>query len=238
MATRGPMADAPSGSPASAEVRRCRAPRPTRWNVRRGDRFGRLRVAEIRRRMLRHLGLLLLVSLMKLLEPSEYQPLADVVFMSVMEDLSPLLPGARFEHVGASSIPGAISKGDLDICIVVELSSHQRTVEALESMGYVIKIDTLRTPELCMLLSPCQDLDVALQVVARGSQFEFFMRFREALRADASLVQRYNQLKRDFASMSPAKYRDEKAKFIESVLGAPSPPPGGPGNPPDVDAVA
>jgi GrpB-like predicted nucleotidyltransferase (UPF0157 family) len=155
---------------------------------------------------------------MKLLNPSEYQPLARAVFESVSDELARLLPAARIEHVGASSIPGVLSKGDLDICVVVAACDHPGTVKALEASGYVVKVDTLRTPELCMLLSPRKDVDVALQVVAEGSQFESFMRFRDALRADPRLVGRYNHLKRNFADSEAGRYRDEKARFIEAVL--------------------
>lgn len=84
---------------------------------------------------------------MKLLEPSCYQSLASAAYESVVDELSPLLTDARFEHIGASAIPGEISKGDLDI---------------------------------------------ALQVVAAGSEFEFFMHFRDALLANACLVHQYN----------------------------------------------
>jgi GrpB-like predicted nucleotidyltransferase (UPF0157 family) len=155
---------------------------------------------------------------MKLLDPSEYQPAAHAVFKSVSDELIRLLPGARIEHVGASSIPGAVSKGDLDICVVVPANDHAATVHALEACGYVVKADTLRTPELCMLLSPRKDSDVALQVVTEGSRFEFFMRFRDAMRADPLLVERYNQVKRDFVHSGTGRYRDEKTKFIEAVL--------------------
>ncbi len=154
----------------------------------------------------------------KLLDTPNFQALADSIFTLVADQISQLLPQAQIEHVGASSVPGAITKGDLDICIIVAPTSHERTVRALESSGYVVKAGTLRTHELCMLLSSRTDLEVALQVVAKGSRFEFFMLFRDALRADPSLVQQYNQLKRNFASKGDERYRDEKAAFIESVL--------------------
>lgn len=155
---------------------------------------------------------------MKLLNPSEYQPEARAIFESISAQLGRLLPRSRVEHVGASSIPGAVSKGDLDICVVVTADDHASTVETLQATGYLIKADTLRTAELCMLLAPRNDLDVALQVVAEGLQFEFFMRFRDVLQADALLVERYNELKRKFAESGAGCYRDEKAKFIEAVL--------------------
>lgn len=156
---------------------------------------------------------------MKLLDAAQYQSLAHEVFDQVARHLVELLPRARVEHVGASSIPGAISKGDLDVCVVVPAAEHDRAVAVLLSAGYVVKQHTLRTPALCMLLSPRRDMDVALQVVAAGSEFEFFMRFRDALRASPELVEQYNRIKRAAAALGPERYRSDKASFIQDVLG-------------------
>lgn len=155
---------------------------------------------------------------MKLLQPAEYQPLAHAAFTEITTELFPVLLDAQFEHIGASSIPEAISKGDLDICIIVSSEAHPTTVGTLENMGYSIKTDTFRNPELCMLLSPRKDIDVALQVVAKDSQFEFFMRFRDILRANPALVKEYNQIKHDYVILGEQKYRDKKTEFIELVL--------------------
>ena len=155
---------------------------------------------------------------MKLLEPSEYQAAAGAVYLSVVQEIARLLPLAQLEHIGASAIPGAVSKGDLDICVLVTAQEHGRAVQVLQGAGYVAKKDTLRTPELCMLLSPRTDTDVALQVVAKGSEFEFFLHFRDALRADPRLVKQYNQLKQRFAPFGMERYREEKSRFITNVL--------------------
>jgi len=155
-----------------------------------------------------------------LLESAQYQDQAAATFAAVAAEVARLVPHAIIEHIGASSIPGAISKGDLDICLLVPAQDHARSVEALEAAGYVAKAGTLRTPALCMLLSADTTMDVALQVVARGSEFEFFLHFRDALRADPALVTQYNQLKQRFASDGMDRYRDEKARFIKAVLQA------------------
>lgn len=156
----------------------------------------------------------------RLLEPSNYQAQAVSVFTTVATEVSRLLPDAQLEHIGASAIPGAVSKGDLDICVLVTPQAHAQAVQKLEAAGYAIKTDTMRTPALCMLLSPRTDMDVALQVVAKGSEFEFFLHFRDALRADPALVEQYNQLKTRFATSGEERYRAEKSRFITAVLTA------------------
>lgn len=157
---------------------------------------------------------------MRLLKPSKYQEQAVSIFTAVASKVSRLLPDAQLEHIGASAIPGAVSKGDLDICVLVAPQAHAQAVQTLEAAGYAIKADTMRTPALCMLLSPRSDMDVALQVVAKGSEFEFFLHFRDALRADPSLVEQYNQLKTRFATRGEERYRAEKSRFITAVLTA------------------
>jgi GrpB-like predicted nucleotidyltransferase (UPF0157 family) len=36
------------------------------------------------------------------------------------------LPGARVEHVGSTAVPGSLTKGDLDICVIVEGGQFER----------------------------------------------------------------------------------------------------------------
>lgn len=155
---------------------------------------------------------------MNLQAPSEYQANAAQIAAEIGSEVRLLIPDCRVEHVGSSAIPGAISKGDVDVCVVVPAEFHQSAVTRLETAGYVVKADTLRTPELCMLISPRTDADAALQVVAAGSRFEFFMHFRDALIANHSLVERYNDLKRGMSDKSPEAYRDAKSSFVAFVL--------------------
>ena len=125
------------------------------------------------------------------------------------------MPTAQIEHIGSSSVPGAISKGDLDIYVGVDLQAHESAVLALIDCGYKVKSNTLRTPELCMLVA---HENIALQVVASGSQYEFFIRFRDLLRSKPYLVKKYNDLKLSCVGFSEEQYRVLKSRFIEEVL--------------------
>ncbi len=154
---------------------------------------------------------------MKFYNSEQYQPNCNRLFDSYREQISRLLPDARVEHVGASSIPGAISKGDLDIFVAVEASMLEQCVCELKKLGFSEKIDTLRTDTLCMLESTGKE-DVALQVVASGSEFECFLVFRDRLRAAPLLVKQYNKLKLSCEGWSEEAYRQKKSLFIEQVL--------------------
>ena len=153
---------------------------------------------------------------MKFYSESEYQEECRALFKKHSSKIQSSIPEATVEHVGSSSIPGLISKGDLDIYIGVPKDRHPSAVEILVELGYLIKSDTLRTDELCMLVS--NNDDVALQVVAKGSEFEFFIKFRDLLRSNPKLVAAYNDLKLSCSSFSPNEYRSVKSTFIEQAL--------------------
>ncbi|MFA0540266.1 GrpB family protein [Vibrio sp. 10N.222.52.B7] len=154
---------------------------------------------------------------MKFYPAEQYQAACHELFVRYEREIKKLIPNARIEHVGASSIPSAVSKGDLDIFVGVDLGELEDVIERLTTLGFNEKLDTLRTPELCMLESTSSD-DVALQVVANSSEFECFLRFRDKLRANPALVKQYNTLKMSCEGWSQEKYREKKADFIEYVL--------------------
>lgn len=155
---------------------------------------------------------------MKFFNPEKYQASNEKLFLRYQSKIKEVLPDVRVEHIGASAIPTAISKGDLDIFVGVEAFELERVVQLLVTLGFQEKFDTLRTPELCMLESSSTE-DVAIQVVANGSEFECFLVFRNKLRSDMSLVQQYNELKLSCEGLSQDAYRLKKSAFIEQVLG-------------------
>ncbi|HEX6901685.1 MAG TPA: GrpB family protein [Thermoanaerobaculia bacterium] len=155
---------------------------------------------------------------MRFLEPEMYQPRARAVYETVATQLRALLPDALIEHIGSSAIAGAISKGDLDVFVAVSRDKFSEAIAAIESCGFRIKSNTLRTDQLCPFESDNYALDVGIQLVERGSHFEFFRRFRDLMNADPWLRDRYNQLKREAEPLDEQSYRVLKSDFIEAVL--------------------
>ena len=155
---------------------------------------------------------------MKFIEQSEYLPRIDAIFNELHENLLSISPNLRVEHIGSSSIPGAVSKGDLDIFIGVTQEEFNRTIQLLESIGFYEKTDTLRTESLRMMVTDSYEEDVAVQLVANGSEHESFLEFRDKLRSNPDLVSRYNQLKLNCKGLPHDNYREVKSTFIATVL--------------------
>jgi GrpB-like predicted nucleotidyltransferase (UPF0157 family) len=157
---------------------------------------------------------------MKLYTFQEYHQKTEEIFNHLRLEVLKILPTSRIEHVGSSSIPGSISKGDLDVVVSVSKGHLDSSIQKILGIGYAEKKDTLRTDELCMLTTEKYDHDVAIQLIAEGSEFENFILFRDQLRMNPSLVEEYNHIKLFHQSSAPDDYREAKAKFIYRVLEA------------------
>jgi GrpB-like predicted nucleotidyltransferase (UPF0157 family)/alkylated DNA repair dioxygenase AlkB len=157
---------------------------------------------------------------MILLPPEQYQPQSIALFNALAARIKAILPQARIEHVGASSIPGAISKGDLDLCVIVRPEHFAAALAALQALGYTVKADTLRTSQLCMLVPDAPDQDHAIQLLEAGSRFEFFVVFRDTLRTNPDALRRYNELKQAAAMLGADAYRQAKGEFIDQIVTA------------------
>ena len=130
-----------------------------------------------------------------------------------------LVPGAAVEHVGATAVPGALTKGDVDVLVRVGEAEVPAAVEAL-SRQYAIHQPHNWTPTLASFTDPdAADLPVGIQLVVRGSDADkFFGPFRDALISSDTLLAEYNELKRGLDGLEYELYTERKGRFIERVL--------------------
>jgi GrpB-like predicted nucleotidyltransferase (UPF0157 family) len=158
---------------------------------------------------------------MDLVKQSDISVKIDRIFSEVEKNIQVALPSSRIEHIGATAIPNSITKGDLDIFVGVSVAEFDNAIKAIKQLGFTEKLDTLRTDSLFMMVSDKYGEDVAVQVVANGSEFESFIDFRDKLRTSPNLVSEYNNIKQGAKSESQERYREIKSSFIKSVLAAP-----------------
>ena len=135
--------------------------------------------------------------------------------------------GAHIEHCGSTSVPGLAAKPILDILIGVPAPPDVPGLSrALAALGYQhAPFAGVPGHEVFGKGTPRTHL---LHVVPLdGPAWARMLRFRDALRADSTLVAEYAALKRDLAARFPGDrpaYTEAKAGFIARVLGeSPSP---------------
>ena len=130
-----------------------------------------------------------------------------------------LVPGAEVEHVGATAVPGALTKGDVDIAVRVGKPQFSAAVDALSSR-YAIHQPHNWTPTLASFTEPDPgELPVGIQLVVAGSDADqFFGPFRDALINSHALLTEYNELKLRLDGLEYERYTEAKAQFVERVL--------------------
>jgi GrpB-like predicted nucleotidyltransferase (UPF0157 family) len=130
-------------------------------------------------------------------------------------------PSVRIEHIGSTSVPGLDAKPIIDLAIALPVSQPPpAAIGPLVSLGYRHRGEYgLPGREFFTLGEPAT---FHVHVVAENSpHWRAWRDFRDALRGDAGLRERYAALKRELAirhaGNRPA-YTAAKTEFIQAVI--------------------
>jgi len=153
------------------------------------------------------------------LAPRDYQDVAIAAYEDAELLLTAILPDARIEHVGASAVPGAWSRGGVDICVAAPLGTFDEALGVLGEAGYLRRSLDDGADRRALLAAPDAAVPLTLRLIETGSAHESLMRVRDALRADISLLARYNAIRVEAGPRGGAAYARAKAAFFIDVLG-------------------
>jgi GrpB-like predicted nucleotidyltransferase (UPF0157 family) len=150
---------------------------------------------------------------------AEIRAAAQAAFESHRDRVRKLLPDAEVEHVGATSVPGALTKGDLDLLVRVKPDRFESAVAALRG-AYAIHQPENWTQTFASFVDPeAAALPVGVQLAVAGSAEDaLFGPFREALTRDPELLAEYNALKLRLDGADYERYTAVKGEFVERVL--------------------
>jgi GrpB-like predicted nucleotidyltransferase (UPF0157 family) len=159
------------------------------------------------------------VTIVRIRRADGVHDIAEAVVEAHRRVVLELVPGAEVEHVGATAVPGALTKGDVDVLVRVGEPEFPAAVEAL-SHRYAIHQAHNWTPALASFADPdAADPPVGIQLVVRGSEPDrFFGPFRDALIGSDALLAEYNELKLRLDGLEYERYTELKGQFIERVL--------------------
>ncbi len=123
-------------------------------------------------------------------------------------------PDAQIEHIGGTSVPGSLTKGDLDINIRVRPEDFGRTTETLKKLYEINQPDNW-TSGFASFKDDGRNLGVQLTVI--GSPDDHFVPQRDYLNNHPEKVLEFNKLKEKFEGKSMEDYRKEKGEFFENL---------------------
>ena len=140
---------------------------------------------------------------------------ARTVAEAVRSRLTAAAVAGELVLTGALSVPGALTKGDIDLHLRVD----DRFAEVAERVARLYSPAERQAwaPTLAVFAVPAAR-DTGLAVTPRGSVHDVrFTRAWERLRADASLLEEYNALKRGW--FGTPEYAERKAAFFGRITG-------------------
>jgi GrpB-like predicted nucleotidyltransferase (UPF0157 family) len=167
------------------------------------------------------------VSASEPVELSAYSPLWPAVFELERERLGAIFAGEdiAIEHIGSTAVPGLGAKPIIDIMLgVADLAVVESRVEALAGEGYrYVREFEMAIPDRRYFDKPEGNPGrFHLHAVVNGSPFWVrHLAFRDALRADPALAQRYWKVKQHAAARHPldrSAYTEGKTDFIRGVV--------------------
>lgn len=159
------------------------------------------------------------VTRVRIKRAEDIQDLARAVFDAHRRDIIALLPAAEVEHVGATAVPGALTKGDVDLLVRVSERDFAEAVSILQRR-YSIHQPQNWTRVLASFKAPDgSEPPVGVQLVVAGSDADgFFGPFRDALIHDPALLAEYNEVKLRLDGLDYEAYTERKGEFVENVL--------------------
>jgi GrpB-like predicted nucleotidyltransferase (UPF0157 family) len=126
------------------------------------------------------------------------------------------------EHVGSTAVPGMLAKPIIDILIGIDkYKDFKKLIKPLETIGYVFYREPRRYQALFLKKSKKGLATHHLKVVKyKGKSWSEYIRFRDTLRTNKKLLNKYRQLKQSLVknNLDRKAYTQGKIKLIQEIL--------------------
>ena len=150
---------------------------------------------------------------------SEYIAQVNSLFEQHKQQILQALVYAQVEHIGATSVPNALTKGDLDLLVRVEEEQFVLTVEQLKSLYDIHQLENWTSCFASFKEEKNSVIPLGVQVVIAGSQVDYFAQLRDLLIDQPELLIQIDKLKSSFEGKDMESYIKAKGEFYERVLG-------------------
>jgi GrpB-like predicted nucleotidyltransferase (UPF0157 family) len=153
-----------------------------------------------------------------LIDAERARDAARRLFEAVSKSLGAMLPPrVDIRHIGATAVPGCLTKGDLDIVVRVPVEDFE-TADGMLASRYSRNDGSIRTATFSAFEDPSSHPHLGIQLVTIDGPLDDFHLFVEALQGSSQLIQEYNTLKRLHEGADMERYRAAKDAFVERVL--------------------
>jgi GrpB-like predicted nucleotidyltransferase (UPF0157 family) len=159
------------------------------------------------------------VTRVRIKRADDIEAIARAAFERHRCEVVSLLPYAEVEHVGATAVPGALTKGDVDLLVRVSGQDFAEATGILRTRYIVHQPHNWTRTLASFKASDASEPEVGVQLVVAGSDADgFFAPFRDALINNPALLAEYNELKLHLDGLDYESYTERKGRFVENVL--------------------
>jgi len=155
---------------------------------------------------------------MHLTRSDDLIPVLQATLPAIKAHLLTLVPNAEFHHIGATALPGAITKGDVDVLLRVCQSDFTSAVEILRTQLEVKQAENWSNDFASFGEDSSYPFPLGVQLVVKDSENDFFLFIHEYLSSDLMHLAEYNRIKINSASNGPEEYWKAKHIFLSSLL--------------------
>jgi GrpB-like predicted nucleotidyltransferase (UPF0157 family) len=155
---------------------------------------------------------------MRLSWSEDLQPVVERVLDQLGSSLRTLVPDFELQHIGATSIRGAVTKGDVDVLLRVTRERFPAIVELL-TRHFQIKQPANWSSEFASFGDDDRyALSVGIQVVVIDTTEDAFLFLRDYLLGNPDALEQYNRLKVAAAPAGSEAYWKAKDAFLSGLL--------------------
>lgn len=149
----------------------------------------------------------------------EFAEKVKKLFGRIRSELLDKFPNADIQDMGSTSVPGLLTKGDLDINMRVDKEDFAAAVEYLKTKYHPHQLGNWSDGFASFSDGEGNnELPLGIQVTVKGHEEDKFLRQRDLLASRPDLIAKYNKLKQEYNGREMDEYRQAKWRFIEDNL--------------------
>lgn len=154
---------------------------------------------------------------MTLVEVQKIAATAQRVVAQFERDFAGQLEQTEVHHIGATALPFGHTKGDVDVNVRVDRSRFAHTVAALGERLAAAQTANW-SEDFASFSTDAYELPLGIQVTSIGSKDDFLLALRDRMRADPSLLRRYDNAKLAAAGRGAEAYWQAKDTLLRQLL--------------------
>ncbi|OGM59222.1 hypothetical protein A2955_04500 [Candidatus Woesebacteria bacterium RIFCSPLOWO2_01_FULL_37_19] len=158
---------------------------------------------------------------MKFQKSDMFRDKIEMDFVIIKDKILKVVNNVEVMSIGGAAIPGALTKGDLDVVIRV---GRKKFPNALKALAATFKVHhkEMWNEDFAIFKDVSYSPKVDILVTVIGSKSDNLHKIQELLKENGKLLEEYNEIKLEFIDSKSKEYKIAKRRFynkLRKILG-------------------